>query len=92
MILRSIALRASLAAIAGLSTIALAAGPAAAAPRPQTSTAIQSDDGAAGGNQDGARTKKYCVMETITGSRMPKKTCRTAEEWKADGVDVTKVR
>ena len=92
MTLRSIALRASFAAFAAASSIALAAAPADAG-RPQVAPSVQSDD--AGGGSPAAeagKAKKYCVMQTITGSRMPKKTCRTAEEWKADGVDITKTR
>jgi hypothetical protein len=89
--IRSIALRASLAVAAGLSTVALAAGPADAAPRPDTAPAAQTEETSGGAPAvDAAKAKKYCVMQTITGSRMPKKTCRTAEEWKAEGVDVTK--
>ncbi|MCA3254397.1 MAG: hypothetical protein INF91_02130 [Alphaproteobacteria bacterium] len=90
MTIRSIAIRASLAAFAGLSTVALAAAPANAEPRPVTAPAAQTEDAAGGASADVAKAKKFCVMQTITGSRMPKKTCRTAEEWKAEGVDVSK--
>jgi len=90
MTLRSVAFRVTLAAAAGLSTVALAAGPAAAA-SPQTAPSAQIDD-AAGGSREAAqpKAKKYCILHTVTGSRMQKKSCRTAEEWKADGIDVTK--
>jgi len=34
--------------------------------------------------------QRYCVIENVTGSRIPQKTCQTKEEWAADGVDITK--
>lgn len=34
-------------------------------------------------------TKKYCIVDTITGSRVSKKVCKTREEWEAEGVDIT---
>jgi hypothetical protein len=33
------------------------------------------------------RAKRYCVKETITGSRIPVKTCFTRDEWLAQGFD-----
>lgn len=33
--------------------------------------------------------KRYCVVDSVTGSRIPQRVCKTAREWKADGVDVT---
>ena len=30
---------------------------------------------------------RYCVVETVTGSRIPTKVCKTRDEWKADGFD-----
>lgn len=30
----------------------------------------------------------YCVKETITGSRMPKRTCMTAAEWNLAGAQI----
>ena len=35
----------------------------------------------------GAATK-YCVLEEITGSRIPKKICRSKEEWIKLGVEL----
>jgi hypothetical protein len=33
--------------------------------------------------------KKYCVVGTITGSRVARKVCKTREEWEAEGIDIT---
>jgi hypothetical protein len=30
---------------------------------------------------------KYCVVSEITGSRMPRKTCKTRDQWLAQGFD-----
>jgi hypothetical protein len=30
---------------------------------------------------------KYCIVDTISGSRMPTKVCKTRSEWKKQGVD-----
>lgn len=36
----------------------------------------------------GATTTKYCVVDSFTGSRVPRKICRTRDEWIAQqGVD-----
>jgi len=35
---------------------------------------------------------RYCVKnEPVTGSILQTRVCKTADEWRADGVDVTKV-
>jgi hypothetical protein len=30
---------------------------------------------------------KYCVVDTLTGSRVPTKVCKTRSEWKKQGFD-----
>ena len=35
-----------------------------------------------------AAATKYCVLEEITGSRIPKKICRSREEWIELGVEL----
>lgn len=30
---------------------------------------------------------RYCVMETLTGSRIPSKACKTRAEWLVEGFD-----
>jgi hypothetical protein len=34
-----------------------------------------------------AREQKYCVVETVTGSRIPLRTCKTRRQWMAQGFD-----
>jgi hypothetical protein len=31
--------------------------------------------------------KRYCVIDTMTGSRLPYKTCQTRDQWLAQGFD-----
>ena len=35
----------------------------------------------------GKAATKYCIVDTATGSHIPKKTCLTRKEWLAQGVD-----
>lgn len=32
--------------------------------------------------------QRYCVSDTPTGSRLPKKVCKTRADWVAEGVDM----
>lgn len=69
-------------AAAGL--VALATIPVmaqAADGRPDTTTNTSADAAAS--------KKKFCVVEAATGSRVPKKICRTRTEWLALGFDPT---
>jgi hypothetical protein len=34
-----------------------------------------------------SKAKRYCVEDTVTGSRLPRRSCRTREEWLAEGFD-----
>ena len=34
--------------------------------------------------------KKYCIVEAATGTRMPRKSCKTEREWLDVGVDLSK--
>ena len=34
-----------------------------------------------------ADTKRYCIVETLTGSRMPQRICHTRAEWLTRGTD-----
>ena len=65
--------------LAAVSIVAASAAPAASnAAAPKSASATQSAKPA----------KLYCLEETITGSRIPRKDCRTIEQWKADGYEV----
>jgi hypothetical protein len=33
-------------------------------------------------------TKRYCITDNVTGSRIPVKTCKTRKEWHAEGVEI----
>jgi len=35
------------------------------------------------------KTVRYCVQRAVTGTMLPKKTCKTREEWLKQGVDPT---
>lgn len=34
-----------------------------------------------------ATAKRYCVIDSVTGSRLPHKTCQTREQWLDQGFD-----
>ena len=34
-----------------------------------------------------ADTKRYCIVETLTGSRVPQRMCHTRAEWLTRGTD-----
>ena len=75
----------SIVAIAAASLIA-AVSPAAAeplAPKPVAEAAAQE-----GVPAPKAQRQRVCVVDTITGSRLPVKQCHTREEWRARGVDL----
>ena len=42
----------------------------------------------AGASVESAAEKKYCIKDTITGSRQTKKICKTKEQWSAAGVEI----
>jgi hypothetical protein len=37
--------------------------------------------------KDQTGTRRYCVVDTITGSRVPVKQCRTRADWLKEGFD-----
>lgn len=43
--------------------------------------------GGGGGAGDKAGTRRYCVIDSMTGSRIPKKICMTRKEWLGRGFD-----
>lgn len=75
-----------------VATLAFAA-PALAA-GPETTTAnVASTDGAVVANASEATqaapspAQRYCVVDQITGSRVPHKVCKTRKEWLDEGFD-----
>lgn len=51
-----------------------AASPSAEAAAPATATSPNA-------------RQKYCIVQTSTGSRIPRKTCKTRSEWQKQGFD-----
>lgn len=77
--------------LAAAAALSIAAAPAvaqdASADRPQIASPAP-----AGGSAPAAAAKKetrYCVDQALTGTRMPKRVCRTRGEWRAEGFDPT---
>lgn len=72
-----------------VATLAFAA-PALAA-GPETGTAnVASADGAVVANSTQAAPspeRRYCVVDTLTGSRVQHKVCKTRKEWLDEGFD-----
>lgn len=33
-------------------------------------------------------TRRYCVIDDVSGSRIPRKQCQTRDGWAKDGVDI----
>lgn len=58
-----------------------ASAPAALAPAASADTPVPAK---------AAKAKRYCVQNTITGSRLPQRTCQTRDEWLAQGFDPLK--
>lgn len=75
----------AIAAAAGASLAVPAAAERSPAPA-KNSVAPQTEEG--GGSA--ATPKLYCIVDTLTGTRMPKKVCKTQSQWRDEGVDVTK--
>lgn len=71
------------AALTGLTATAALATPNAAAKPDVSATASGAPAAAAT-----ADARRYCVVETPTGSRLPTKQCRTRAEWAQEGVDI----
>jgi len=72
-----------------VATLAFAAPALAAGPETPTAN-VASVDGAVVANSTQVAPnvdRRYCVVEQITGSRMPHKTCKTRKEWLAEGFD-----
>lgn len=70
-------------ATAGL--LALVAVPASAIDRQATENTLSATPGSA---KTPPPEKKYCVIDTVTGTRIPQKTCKTRKEWMRDeGID-----
>lgn len=70
-----------------LAAVALAGvvlSPAAMAREPKAEPAAASTTNADA--QPKADTR-YCIVDTVTGSRIPQKVCKTRQQWMAEGFD-----
>lgn len=76
--------RAALGSLAGIAILATAAPAMARDVDPKTERAVAAKSTKASGSQ------RYCVDEATTGSRFKRRTCMTASEWSAHGVDIVK--
>lgn len=68
-----------------------AATPAAATNKPKTEVTEQGNSAAAATNTDTpkpAKQRRYCIVNTVTGSMLPIKVCKTRAEWADEGVDI----
>jgi hypothetical protein len=68
--------------------LACVAAPASAEEQ-NASAATVAATASAAASATSADNKKYCIVESLTGSRMPKKLCRTKAEWQREGVDIS---
>ena len=79
-------MKAILAATTGFAALTLVAGPAAATGREPASDAKPA--ARATPTADASTQKKYCIVDTITGSRLAQKVCKTRDAWmREDGFD-----
>ena len=50
----------------------------------------KADASAAQAPEAAAAKKKYCMVDSLTGSRMPRKVCKTERQWANEGVDLSR--
>jgi hypothetical protein len=77
----AVALTAALAFVA-------ATTPAQAQAPDQNNYIENSPDSAGGSSATRMRAKRYCFVDSVTGSRIPVKVCKTRKEWEAEGVKI----
>lgn len=68
----------------------LVAAPAFAAPAQTTDTIAAAAQTAVVHPAAQPAAKRYCIVETPTGSRIPQKRCQSRDDWLSEGVDVLK--
>ncbi len=88
MINKLVAARLSALAAVGLSVASIAVPASAAQKEPGKSASSGAIMSAASAVTAGTRDTRYCLVETFTETRIPKKTCKTEREWAAEGVDI----
>lgn len=83
--------RTAIATLAGVASAALvAAAPVSAHADPVAQPApVAAAVDATANPAPKTKEPRYCVVDQITGSRIPQKECHTKAEWQALGVDIT---
>lgn len=75
---------------AGLASgLLIAASGSVSAKTPDPDNATPAATQPAEAKPDQVDTKRYCVIDQVTGSRLPTKVCKTKAQWAAEGIDVT---
>jgi hypothetical protein len=88
MINKLVAARLSALAAVGLSVASLAV-PASAAEKASAKSASSGAVLSAASAVTARPTEmRYCIVEELTGSRIPRKMCKTEREWTAEGVEM----
>ncbi len=73
----------SLTLAAALAGLVLSSGAVASPKDSAPAVPASAPDGA----QPKAKETRYCVVSTVTGSRIPVKECKTRKDWLAEGFD-----
>jgi len=76
--------------VLAMSAAALATlgGVSAASAEPSAAAAATASSSAGSDYSAPAPEMKYCVSTTVTGSRIPQRSCKTKADWAAEGVVV----
>lgn len=77
----------SLFAAAALAGLALSTAATAADAKDRVAANAPAADAGAPTAAPAKAEPKYCLVDTVTGSRIPAKVCKTRSEWKKQGFD-----
>jgi hypothetical protein len=79
----------TLLSLIAVATLAFAAPALAAGPENAVANAASADGALVANSSQAAPSvdRRYCVVDQITGSRLPHKTCKTRKEWLVQGFD-----
>ncbi|MEG3125709.1 hypothetical protein [Sphingomonas sp. GB1N7] len=77
-----------IAAVSGaLIAVATPAFADVAKPMSDASAEVSTAPAATAAPKSAVKPTRYCIKETITGSRLPTRVCNTREDWLAQGFD-----
>jgi hypothetical protein len=77
----------SLFAATALAGLALSTAATAADAKDRIAGSAPVADAAAPAAAPARAEPRYCIVDTVTGSRIPTKVCKTRSEWKKQGFD-----